>query len=83
MFKVLLTITDFHIIRRIRNRFAHRLAGLTFEDQEIADRCLNLKGAQVGGRPPTARERFEKASIRLMVDINLKIQEKLGQEDLS
>jgi DNA-binding MltR family transcriptional regulator len=68
--------SDLHSIRNIRNDFAHKLTGLTFDYQTIADRCLNLKGAQVGGRPPISRERFEKASIRLMVDINLRIREK-------
>jgi DNA-binding MltR family transcriptional regulator len=72
---------DLHSIRHIRNDFAHKLTGLAFEYRSIADRCLNLKGAQVGGRPPTARERFEKASIRLMVDINLRIREKQSQKD--
>jgi len=73
--------SDLHSIRHIRNDFAHKLTGLAFEYRSIADRCLNLKGAQVGGRPPTARERFEKASIRLMVDINLRIREKQSQKD--
>jgi DNA-binding MltR family transcriptional regulator len=71
--------SDLDIIRYVRNRFAHRFTDLTFEHSEIADRCLNLKGAHVGGRPTTARECFEKASIRLMVDINLRIREKQSQ----
>jgi DNA-binding MltR family transcriptional regulator len=75
--------SDLHGIREIRNRFAHRLAGMTFEHQEIAGRCANLKSAQVGGLPPTARERFEKASIRLMIDINLKIRAEQSQTDQS
>ena len=72
--------SDLNIIRRIRNDFAHKLVGLTFEYQSIADRCRNLKGAQVGGRPATARESFKKAAIRLMVDIILRIQDKTGNQ---
>jgi DNA-binding MltR family transcriptional regulator len=34
---------DFHIIREIGNRFAHKLHGLSFETPEIADRVGNLR----------------------------------------
>ena len=34
---------DLNLIRRIRNRFAHRFHGYTFENQEIIDWCNSLK----------------------------------------
>ena len=34
---------DLNLIRRIRNRFAHRLHGYSFENQEIIDWCNSLK----------------------------------------
>jgi DNA-binding MltR family transcriptional regulator len=34
---------DLHMIRRIRNRFAHRLHDLSFDDKEIVDRCNSLE----------------------------------------
>jgi len=68
---------DLHLIRKIRNDFAHKLAGMSFEGtQTIANRCRELKSARIGGRPKSLRESFSKASVRLMVDIILRIQEK-------
>lgn len=34
---------DLHQVREIRNRFAHKIHGLTFDTDEIRDRCRNLK----------------------------------------
>lgn len=34
---------DLHLIRRIRNRFAHRLHDLSFDDDEIINWCHSLK----------------------------------------
>jgi len=34
---------DLNLIRRIRNRFAHRLHGYSFENQEIIDWCNSLQ----------------------------------------
>jgi len=33
---------DLNLIRKIRNRFAHRLHGFTFDEQEIKDWCMSL-----------------------------------------
>lgn len=66
---------DLHLIRKIRNAFAHKLVGLSFDVQSIADRCRELKAAQVGGLPSSPRQRFTKAAVRLMVDIELSSQE--------
>jgi DNA-binding MltR family transcriptional regulator len=73
---------DLHLIRKIRNDFAHELTGMSFEGtQTIANRCRELKSAKIGGRPKSLRESFSKASVRLMVDIILRIQEKLSHRD--
>jgi DNA-binding MltR family transcriptional regulator len=34
---------DLRIIQRVRNRFAHELTGISFDDKGIADSCSNLK----------------------------------------
>jgi mannitol operon repressor len=51
------------IIRRVRNKFAHRLHGLTFDDQQVAGWCGNLKAMTfLQGR---ARQRFIHSVITL------------------
>ena len=64
---------DLTLMRKIRNDFAHELIGISFETSNVKDRCAELRTAQIGGDPGTARERFKKAAIRLIVDITLKI----------
>lgn len=64
--------SDLDTIRRIRNDFAHKITGLTFDDQSVADRCRNFKAAKVDGEPDNAKDRFKKAAIRLMVEIILR-----------
>jgi len=66
---------DLNLIRKIRNEFAHRLAGISFQTQEVTNRCREMKGAQIGGCPSTPRECFTKAAIRLMVDIILRVRD--------
>jgi mannitol operon repressor len=51
------------IIRRVRNKFAHQLHGLSFEDQQISDWCGNLKAMTYPSK--TARERFINTVITL------------------
>ncbi len=64
---------DLDTIRGIRNEFAHKLIGISFITKKIVDASKNLILARVDGRPPTAKEQFKKSSVRLMVDLNLKI----------
>jgi mannitol operon repressor len=71
---------DINLIRDIRNKFAHQLTGLSFSADAIAVRCHRLISAKVDGEPSTIRECFSKASIRLMVDIILRIQSKSTTE---
>jgi len=72
---------DLHLTRKIRNDFAHKLVDMSFESQEIANRCRELKGARIGGRPSSPRESFSKAAVRLMVDVILRIREKQSQKE--
>jgi mannitol operon repressor len=52
------------IIRRIRNAFAHRLHGLSFDDQQIAAWCRNLKSMPYESLGPP-RQRFINSVITL------------------
>jgi len=38
---------DLHIIRRIRNKFAHKMHGYTFDEPEIVSWCKSLKLAKM------------------------------------
>ncbi|MEW6668369.1 MAG: hypothetical protein AB1512_24415 [Thermodesulfobacteriota bacterium] len=67
-------VRDLDLIRKIRNEFAHKLIGISFETTGVRDRCAELRSAQIGGDPGTPRERFKKATIRLIVDIAIKVQ---------
>jgi DNA-binding MltR family transcriptional regulator len=49
---------ELHLIRKIRNRFAHEYAPLTFEDPEIADWCRELYGHNTFERPKEPRANF-------------------------
>jgi len=65
---------DLTLVRRVRNEFAHSFTGVSFQSQGIADRCWELAAAKVGEQPPSARECYQKASVRLMVSILLEVQ---------
>jgi mannitol operon repressor len=59
---------DLHIIRAIRNEFAHREHGISFDDLKIESFCSSLKSRrppdmvqQSGGYPP--RQRFNDAVL--------------------
>jgi mannitol operon repressor len=51
------------VIRRVRNQFAHQLHGLTYDDQQIADWCDNLKAMTY--MEGSARQRFINSVITL------------------
>lgn len=44
---------DLHTLREIRNVFAHRLHGISFETQSIRDRCANLVAANLTLQAPS------------------------------
>jgi hypothetical protein len=64
---------DLTLIKAVRNEFAHEFTGISFETQSISDRCRELAAAKVSGQPPTPRECYQKACVRLMGDILLQI----------
>jgi hypothetical protein len=60
---------DLDRIRGIRNLFAHDLSRISFDTVEIKDACGKLIAAKVDGEPPTPREQYLKASVRLIVEL--------------
>ena len=49
------TRVGLHIVREIRNKFAHKSDPLTFDHGEVADKCRKLKTART---PANLRERY-------------------------
>jgi DNA-binding MltR family transcriptional regulator len=78
---------DLNLIRKVRNKFAHEISNISFERDDIASQCREMKGAKQGGQPTSAREQFGKTSLRLIVDIMVRIREaeelkaEIGSED--
>lgn len=73
--------SDLHIIRNIRNDFAHKLVGISLNDQSLADRCRNLQEAHTDERLTDPRSCFIKAGVRLIVDITIEInRQKVARE---
>lgn len=64
---------DLHLMRKIRNDFAHELIGISFETPSVRDKCHELRAARGDGDLGSARDRFKKATIRLIVDITIRI----------
>lgn len=58
---------DCEIVRKIRNEFAHKVLGTSFEQQRIADLCSNLKADLPDGPSGvyTPRFRFENAILAM------------------
>lgn len=54
---------DLEIIRDIRNDFAHKLHGLSFETQSIKDKSFNLKIAQATIGGPLLKAKFKDSSL--------------------
>ncbi len=75
---------DLNHIRSIRNDFAHQLLGRSFNSDTIANSCSGLVGAKAGGASDSNRSAFVKSSVRLMVELIIKIQktkEPIGGEE--
>jgi hypothetical protein len=52
-----------HLVRRIRNQFAHNIAGCSFEDPSVRSRLLELgKCIRIVNTPPDIRARFPSGS---------------------
>lgn len=62
---------DLELIRKIRNKFAHDLAGLSFETQPIVDHCRHLRGVP-SSEMSSAKQRFSVTAFRLIVAISSK-----------
>lgn len=63
----LITEVEYHecvLIRKVRNRFAHKLHGLTFQDSEIAGWCTSLQ-AMAYERWGSPRQRYINSVITL------------------
>lgn len=58
---------DLHLIRKIRNEFAHAPSPLSFDDKPISQRCHELVDIVAG---EAARERFCSCSMRLLSAIH-------------
>jgi DNA-binding MltR family transcriptional regulator len=66
---------DFHIVRKVRNAFAHELKTHTFETAEIVARCETLtspRGIETT-MAPTARNRFIAAAAILQSVIEVRL----------
>ena len=54
---------DLHLIRRIRNEFAHNIHGCTFENSTVKQRILELaKSSKIIENEPRVRKTFEKGT---------------------
>ena len=60
---------EMHLLRRIRNEFAHSPAALSFEEQAIANRCRELKFVVFDADLP-ARRRFIRALLGVLGTIH-------------
>jgi DNA-binding MltR family transcriptional regulator len=64
---------DLDTIRKVRNRFAHALQGLSFTDDSITDLCKNLKMSKLRKKhisdSMTSRQHFDFAFKMLMIEL--------------
>lgn len=60
---------DLHIMRKIRNDFAHELLGMSFNNEAISNRCRELYAAKQDGFPSAPREQFMKALLNITISI--------------
>lgn len=72
---------DLDLIRKVRNRFAHALGDLSFDTEDISNRCRELTTARATGAAPSARDCYQNASVRLMVGILQRTHKLTGQND--
>jgi DNA-binding MltR family transcriptional regulator len=65
---------DLHLIRKIRNDFAHKAAPLSFEYDPMAARCRELCHAEVLGKAARPRARFTRSVLGVLAPIQVAIQ---------
>jgi DNA-binding MltR family transcriptional regulator len=65
---------DLNLIRRIRNKFAHGLHGMSFQDSEIVSYCSSLKFTRrlMSGKSMSPRNHFTMTAALMSSDIKLK-----------
>ena len=68
---------DLHLLRKIRNDFAHSPTPLVFENQKTRDRCLDLRYSTKNKDDP-ARNHFISASIGVLSQILISFLESEG-----
>jgi len=61
---------DLHLIRKIRNTFAHRTGNVTFDDSEISSRCQQLHH-DVFNEKLTARSKFMRVAVGIAAPIQI------------
>jgi DNA-binding MltR family transcriptional regulator len=59
------TRSDLHIVRKIRNDFAHTLEPITFTDQHIAQKCGQLQVAKARTEADPAFDQIQKTTPEL------------------
>ena len=68
---------DLNVIKLIRNLFAHRLHGLSFSEESIANECAKLKCLErihlVGADLSSARVRFSSAIYLIHIYLSMEI----------
>lgn len=69
-------VNDLHLIRRIRNDFAHKAEDLSFSDNDISQRCEALQTPSQGSDPDDPRERFTTSAVRILVELVIVLKEK-------
>jgi DNA-binding MltR family transcriptional regulator len=65
---------DLHLIRKIRNDFAHVAKSLQFSDQPIAQRCEEFYHDEMVGVGASPRARFTRTVLAVLAPIHVKLQ---------
>lgn len=64
-------LKDLRIIQRVRNKFAHKLLGITFDTQDIKNQCSEMSFTSKTKDKLNPKEIFKRTSVRLIVDLSL------------
>lgn len=64
---------DLHLLRKIRNEFAHTAKPLEFTEHRIKSRCEELKCTGLAPKEDNPRTKFNRAMMTIAQDISLKM----------
>lgn len=64
---------DLHLLRKIRNEFAHTAKPLEFTEHRIKSRCEELKCTGFAPKEDSPRTKFNRAMMTIAQDISLKM----------